>query len=104
MVTLKGEWIRGGELYPYLRHLCGTCGFEYQLPRTPGFAELVSGERWHISIAEYVYVNCPQCGVQEWATERRFLGFLGPQGFYRLNLYLAAIAVGAVLYILVTAI
>ena len=85
------------------QHVCATCGLRFQLPNCPGAKELFLGERWHISIAEYVYINCPQCGVQEWAEERRFFGILGPRGFYALNLSLAVLAVVAVLYVLINA-
>jgi hypothetical protein len=52
-----------------------------------------------ISVATYVFAACPYCDQKDWATERRFLGVLGPRSFYGVLLAVATIFVGLVIYL-----
>ena len=77
-------------------HKCEACGFEYELHDLPTLFEVANGGRSN-SIAEYVYTRCPACGNKDWAEERRYFGFLGPKGFYTVNLVIALVIVAVVL-------
>ena len=81
------------------KHLCSQCGIQFELNPLPTIGQRLSSQSQHIGFGEYVYATCPACGKRDWATERSFLGFLGPKGFYALALILVCAFVGVVVAI-----
>ena len=79
--------------------MCSQCGSQFDLPPLPAVADWLSGSRGRYeSFSEYVYVTCPNCGKKDWTEENRFLGFLGPRGFYAVALAIAVLVVVLVIY------
>ena len=82
----------------YLRHKCKACGLEYDLRKPDGFIELISGKRHHISIGEYLFTYCPECGTKEWADERKYFWIFGPRLVYAIFLLFMSIVLVIVFY------
>ena len=81
-------------------HTCSKCGHQFPLSDLPDpIQRIFLSTRTHIPFSEYVYAVCPKCGQKDWAEERRFLGVLGPRGFYALAFLLAVFIVVAVYYL-----
>lgn len=79
-----------------MTHTCTHCGHDFELAPLPGFGD--HAQR-NISFAEYVHAYCRRCGSRDWADERRFVGFLGPRGFYALALAAVTGIVALVVYL-----
>ena len=76
-------------------HRCKSCGYEYELPRTPGIREVLALELF--SSEDFTHTACLQCHVVDWASERRFFGTFGPEALQKI---LSGVAVLLVLWTL----
>ena len=85
-----------------VEHKCSKCNRSYALEALPtAKADILESTKIHYPLSDIVYTICPYCGKKDWATDRRFFGFLGPKGLYRLLLlfvigFLIAVIIAAV--------
>ncbi len=60
-------------------HTCEACSKEFELPKLETIRESLDRAGFGNRMEVFTKVACPYCGKSQYATERRFFGFLGPR-------------------------